>query len=77
MDSRGLPFWFVIAFTTIVLAGSYWATCQILAKSSSAYRSIDASQRLEHGAKICFIGSRCNCWFSPQNLEPIYIGCYN
>jgi|GEM_PF-5149485 len=45
MDGRGLPFWFVFGFTVVVLAGAHWATSQILARSSSAYRSRQSSRQ--------------------------------
>jgi len=38
MDGRGLPFWFVIVFSGAMTGISFWSTCQIIAKSSSAYR---------------------------------------
>jgi hypothetical protein len=38
MDGRGLPFWFVILFSGAMTGISFWSTCQIIAKSSSAYR---------------------------------------
>jgi hypothetical protein len=37
MFSRGLPFWFIILFNIVIVSISYWSTCQIIAKSSSAY----------------------------------------
>ncbi|HEY5041004.1 MAG TPA: hypothetical protein VIK53_03300 [Verrucomicrobiae bacterium] len=36
-DGRGLPFWFVILFSGAMTGISFWSTCQIIAKSSSAY----------------------------------------
>lgn len=38
MDGHGLPFWFVIPFSGVMAGISFWSTCQIIAKSSSAYR---------------------------------------
>jgi hypothetical protein len=38
LDGRGLPFWFVIPFSGAMAGVSFWSTCQIIAKSSSAYR---------------------------------------
>lgn len=38
MDGRGLPFWFVIPFSGAMAGISFCSTCQIIAKSSSAYR---------------------------------------
>jgi hypothetical protein len=35
---NGLSWGFVAAFTVALLAGAHWATCRILARSSSAYR---------------------------------------
>jgi hypothetical protein len=39
MNGRGLPFWFVILFDAMTVSLSQWSTCQIIAKSSSAYRA--------------------------------------
>jgi hypothetical protein len=39
MDGRdGLPFWFIIIFDAMMVSLVFWSTCQIIAKSSSAYR---------------------------------------
>jgi len=38
MDNRGLPFWFVMLFSGAMAGIAFWSTCQIIAKSSSAYR---------------------------------------
>lgn len=39
LDGRGVPFWFIILFNILIVSISYWSTCQILGKSSSAYRA--------------------------------------
>ncbi|HUZ07923.1 MAG TPA: hypothetical protein VMV89_10605, partial [Candidatus Paceibacterota bacterium] len=38
MDDRGLPFWLITIFDMAMISFVFWSTCQIIVKSSSAYR---------------------------------------